>query len=111
MVKSKDEVELLKPIRGNVLPDWPYANYPDFWPAVAVSVEKIPYELHKTLVFASSITKDMVFRSRLAPSDRKESKQRGYPFTQIGGVHCLPWSHPSIYCPNKLCSLAKVDRT
>jgi hypothetical protein len=102
-VKSEGEVELLAPLKGKPSPGWPYPNYPRVFKPVPVSLDPIPYEVHKTLAFAYEVTSDMEYAERLSPEDRKLLDKLGHPFTQIGGILNLPWGAPDVQCPNAAC--------
>jgi len=108
-VLSDTEIEILYLETKDVVPDFPYKNYPDEFPETPVSLTPISYEEHKTLVYYQACEDYNLTKDYLNKEDRAVLKQIGYPFTQLGGIQRMWQGVPDVPCPNKNCKYHKFN--
>ena len=108
-VISDTEIEILYMETKEVMPNFPYENYPDEFPETRVSLMPISYEEHKTLVYYLACEDYNLTKDHVSKEDRAFLKQSGYPFTQLGGIQRMWQDVPEAPCPNKKCKYHKYD--
>lgn len=105
-VVSETEIEILTIGEEKQYADFPYEQYPSAFPSIPVSLEAIPYDVHKTIAFAAACEDAGLNNFPLSKDDKTKLKELDWPasFAQIGGVHRLLQGQRDSPCCNPECS-------
>lgn len=77
-------------------------------PEEPVQITPLSFEEHKTVLYAHTARRHLRM-PQISGTDEDLLKSMGYPFTQIGGIHCLPQGQPTGVCQNPACRSMDID--